>query len=33
VATVPIDLDVYNFLLSQGLGGRETASSILRKIH
>jgi SeqA protein N-terminal domain len=32
VATVPVDLEVYNYLLAQGLGGAETASSILRRL-
>ena len=31
MATVQVDLDVYNYLVAQGMGGAETASSILRR--
>jgi negative regulator of replication initiation len=31
VATVQVDLDVYNYLVNEGMGGSETASSILRR--
>ena len=31
VASVRVDLDVYNYLVGQGMGGAETASSVLRR--